>query len=73
MGLVKGAWTADEDRILLRCIEQGMTKWSDIAANLPGRIGTCMRTCVRTLFTPHRCSLSSHTARASWVCRKAVP
>ena len=33
-GLVKGPWTADEDRALARCIARGIAKWSDVAAHL---------------------------------------
>ena len=38
-GLVKGPWTKDEDDTIVSCIEQGVTKWSEIAARIPGRIG----------------------------------
>jgi hypothetical protein len=38
-GLVKGPWTAGEDKIIRTCILQGISKWSEIAANVPGRIG----------------------------------
>lgn len=38
-GLVKGPWTADEDEIIRGCIQEGITKWSEIAAKVPGRIG----------------------------------
>ncbi|KAJ0106724.1 hypothetical protein Patl1_18048 [Pistacia atlantica] len=38
--VVKGQWTIDEDRLLIRLVEQhGMRKWSHIAQMLPGRIG----------------------------------
>ncbi|XP_044485161.1 transcription factor MYB98-like [Mangifera indica] len=38
--VVKGQWTIDEDRLLIRLVEQhGMKKWSHIAQMLPGRIG----------------------------------
>jgi len=36
---VKGAWAPEEDKVLLACMHAGMTKWSEIALNLPGRIG----------------------------------
>ena len=38
-GLVKGPWTKDEDETIVKCIEAGVTKWSEIAAKIPGRIG----------------------------------
>jgi hypothetical protein len=38
-GLVKGPWTDEEDAIILSCIDRGMTKWSDIANCVPGRLG----------------------------------
>ncbi|KAK7330497.1 hypothetical protein VNO77_24692 [Canavalia gladiata] len=38
--IVKGQWTADEDRLLIQLVEQyGVRKWSHIAQTLPGRIG----------------------------------
>ncbi|CAG7887000.1 unnamed protein product [Brassica rapa] len=38
--LVKGQWTAEEDRILIQLVEKyGLRKWSHIAQVLPGRIG----------------------------------
>ncbi|KAL5813864.1 hypothetical protein ACOSQ4_024505 [Xanthoceras sorbifolium] len=38
--IVKGQWTIDEDRLLIRLVEQyGIRKWSHIAQMLPGRIG----------------------------------
>jgi hypothetical protein len=38
-GLVKGPWTKDEDKIIIDCIKNGVTKWSEIAELIPGRIG----------------------------------
>ena len=38
-GLVKGPWTKEEDQIIIDCIEAGITKWSEIADRIPGRIG----------------------------------
>lgn len=38
-GLVKGPWTMEEDEIIRSCIQEGITKWSEIAAKVPGRIG----------------------------------
>ncbi len=38
--LVKGPWTADEDRKVVELVgKYGAKKWSLIASNLPGRIG----------------------------------
>jgi len=38
--LVKGPWTAEEDRKVIELVAQyGAKKWSLIASNLPGRIG----------------------------------
>ena len=38
-GLVKGPWTSEEDEIIVTAINEGVTRWSDIAARIPGRIG----------------------------------
>jgi hypothetical protein len=38
-GLVKGPWTPSEDAIIVQSISEGMTKWSEIAERIPGRIG----------------------------------
>jgi hypothetical protein len=38
-GLVKGNWTEDEDQMVIKCIKAGITKWSEIADRIPGRIG----------------------------------
>lgn len=38
-GLIKGPWTKEEDEMIVECIKKGMTKWSDIAAHVPGRVG----------------------------------
>lgn len=38
--LVKGPWTAEEDKKVMELVKQyGAKKWSLIASNLPGRIG----------------------------------
>ncbi|MED6105994.1 hypothetical protein PIB30_000781 [Stylosanthes scabra] len=40
LNMVKGQWTAEEDRLLSQLVEQyGVRKWSHIAQTLPGRIG----------------------------------
>ena len=38
-GLVKGRWTKEEDQTIVACIKAGITKWSEIAERIPGRIG----------------------------------
>merc|ERR1719502_415949 len=38
-GLVKGPWTAEEDRIIIESRASGILKWSRIAELIPGRIG----------------------------------
>ena len=38
-GLVKGPWTKDEDSTIHYCVANGITKWSEIAMHIPGRIG----------------------------------
>lgn len=38
-GLVKGPWTKEEDDTIIRCVNAGITKWSEIAENIAGRIG----------------------------------
>lgn len=38
-GLVKGPWTKEEDEMIIASIQKGISKWSEIAALIPGRIG----------------------------------
>ena len=38
-GLVKGSWEKEEDETIVRCIQNGIVKWSEIAAHIPGRLG----------------------------------
>jgi len=39
-GLVKGRWSQQEDKVIIDCVvNRGVTRWSDIANLLPGRIG----------------------------------
>ena len=39
-GLIKGPWTAEEDRLVVQLVEKwGQKKWSTIAKSLPGRLG----------------------------------
>ena len=38
-GLVKGPWTKEEDEMIIKCIKSKVTKWSEIAENIQGRIG----------------------------------
>ena len=38
-GLVKGPWSKAEDQIIIDCIAQGVSKWSEIASRIPGRVG----------------------------------
>merc|ERR1711991_228474 len=38
-GLVKGPWTKAEDEVIIESIRRGLTKWSEIADLIPGRIG----------------------------------
>jgi hypothetical protein len=42
-GLVKGPWTKEEDEIIIRCMTLGITKWSEIAERIPGRLGKQVR------------------------------
>ena len=35
----KGAWSQEEDVHILRCVQQGMSRWSSIAQHVPGRSG----------------------------------
>ncbi len=54
-GLVKGPWVKEEDDKIVECIANGITKWSEIASRIPGRIGKqcrerwCAGCCARTL------------------------
>jgi hypothetical protein len=38
-GRVKGPWTSAEDDTIVHSIQAGATKWSEIAAQIPGRVG----------------------------------
>jgi hypothetical protein len=42
-GLRKGHWSEEEDSIIRGCIMEGTTKWSKIAARIPGRVGKQIR------------------------------
>jgi len=38
-GITKGPWTDEEDRIIIDSVKNGITKWSEIAKKIKGRIG----------------------------------
>lgn len=38
-GAIKGPWTAAEDALILQCLAEGMCRWSEIGAKIPGRVG----------------------------------
>jgi myb proto-oncogene protein len=38
-GVVKGPWKPEEDAIILKCLAEGIIKWSEIAERITGRIG----------------------------------
>lgn len=38
-GAVKGPWTKEEDQKIIDCITQNITKWSEIAERVEGRVG----------------------------------
>ncbi len=38
-GLVKGAFTEEEDKIIIQCMNEGGLTWMQIAERIPGRIG----------------------------------
>ena len=38
-GLVKGAFTEEEDKIIIECMREGGLRWMQIAERIPGRIG----------------------------------
>ena len=38
-GLVKGAFTEEEDKIIIECMREGGLTWMQIAERIPGRIG----------------------------------
>jgi hypothetical protein len=42
-GLIKGFWTKEEDETIRDCMLGGVTKWSNIAEQIPGRIGKQIR------------------------------
>ena len=37
--MVKGPWTKEEDALIMSCVQKGIMKWSEVAENVPGRIG----------------------------------
>lgn len=52
-----GPWTPEEDAILTRCVvEEGMTKWSDIAKRIPGRLSKRIRERWTCQLNPQRLS-----------------
>ena len=38
-GLVKGPWTREEDQKIIDCITNNITRWSEIAERVEGRVG----------------------------------
>ncbi len=36
---MKGPWKPEEDAIILKCLAEGIIKWSEIAERITGRIG----------------------------------
>jgi hypothetical protein len=38
-GLVKGAFSKEEDDLIRDCIEEGVPRWSEIADRIMGRVG----------------------------------
>lgn len=39
-GLVKGPWSPEEDATIVRMVTNGETRWSKIAAEIPGALQT---------------------------------
>ena len=39
----QGPWTDAEDKMIMECISRGVTKWSEIAERIPGRLGKQVR------------------------------
>ena len=35
----KGAWSPEHDAIILQCLSNGITKWSEIANYIPNKVG----------------------------------
>lgn len=42
-GVKTGPWTKEEDDMLMQCMAEGMTKWSEIAKRIPGRLSKRVR------------------------------
>lgn len=36
-GLIKGSWTAEEDKLLRELVAQGLRNWGKVASHIPGR------------------------------------
>ena len=36
---MKGPWSKEEDETIIRCVNAGISKWSEIAERIEGRIG----------------------------------
>ncbi|KAJ1450142.1 Homeodomain-like protein [Pelagophyceae sp. CCMP2097] len=58
-GLVKGAFTEEEDGIIVECMRSGRMSWLEVAARIPGRIG---KQC-RERWTNH---LDPHLKKGGW-------
>jgi hypothetical protein len=81
-GLIKGHWKKEEDDIIIQSVNAGTTKWSEIAALIPGRIGkqvcatarahravlgTCVPRWARQAVLWARCSLRAHSLCVAWL------
>lgn len=42
-GVKTGPWTREEDAVLTACVQSGMTRWSEIAKRIPGRLSKRVR------------------------------
>ena len=81
-GLVKGPWTPEEDAMILNCLQQGISKWSEIADAIPGRIG---KQCRERFFNHreyssqaatsrrHQCHQQHHPLTLAVTCKPATP
>ena len=62
-GLVKGPWTKEEDQKIIDCITQNITKWSEIAERVEGRVG---KQCRERWFN----HLDPSLKKSSWTLRE---
>ena len=72
--LVKRPWSKDEDEIVIELVQRfGPKKWSQIAAQLPGRIGKqCRERCLGRFDSLNLCIEHAHVDRMDESCHQVA-